>query len=80
MVSMGPLSASEAAYNEPKIREFLRRHYQHCIDLLEADKGMLLRLAEELCNRVILEQHEIREILEAADNTGGDIVVLPMVA
>jgi hypothetical protein len=80
MVSMGPLSASEAAHNEPKIREFLRRHYQHCIDLLEADNGMLLRLAEELCNRVILEQHEIREILEAADNTGGDIVVLPMVA
>lgn len=80
MVSMGPLSASEAAYNEPRIREFLRRHYQHCIDLLEANKGMLLRLAEELCNRVILEQHEIREILEAADSVGGDIVLLPKVA
>jgi cell division protease FtsH len=80
MVSMGSLSDSEGAYNESRIRDFLRRHYQHCVDLLDAHKGTLLHLAEELCTRVILEQHEIRKILESADSAVGDVVVLPKVA
>jgi hypothetical protein len=65
MVSSGPLAASECGYNEPKIRDFLRHQYQHCVDLLNQNRNVLICLAEELHSRIILEQHEIRVVLES---------------
>lgn len=64
MVSSGPLAASECGYNEPRIRDFLRYQYQHCVDLLSQNRKVLICLAEELHNRIVLEQHEIRAVLE----------------
>jgi cell division protease FtsH len=80
MVSSGVLSPSESTYNEFRIREFMRREYVECFRLLEGHRALLLRLAEEIRSRVILDQQELRQILETTPPEGQDTGRLPYAA
>jgi hypothetical protein len=80
MVSSGVLSPSESTYNEFRIREFMRREYVECFRLLEGHRALLLRLAEEIRSRVILDQQELRQILETTPLERQDTARLPYAA
>ena len=80
MVSSGVLSPSESAYNEARIREFMRREYIECFRLLEAHQTLLLRLAEEIRSKVILDQEDLRQILQAPSTDDGNMDCLPAAA
>jgi hypothetical protein len=80
MVSSGVLSPSESAYNEFRIREFIRWEYTECFRLLEEHRTLLLRLAEEIRSRVILDQQDLRQILEKTPLESQDTVSLPHAA